>query len=249
MTYPKWHIAVLVPARDEEKLLPRCLRSVQQARARLPLNVTSDVVVVSDSSRDRTLALAEEMIGETGVVMATEFGVVGAARALAASVAMERCPGALDRCWLANTDADCEVPENWLVDQLAIAQRGVAAVAGIVDVDDFTEHAEGVETRFRLSYVVHADGSHPHVHGANMGVRADAYVRAGGWMNLSTAEDHDLWNRLRSGGHRHESDARLQVLTSGRRTGRAPLGFAGALEAHNEGLGMMLRASVGEELV
>jgi hypothetical protein len=30
------------------------------------------------------------------------------------------------------------------------------------------------------------------------------------------------------------SSARLRVVTSGRRVGRAPAGFAGALAAHNE---------------
>jgi hypothetical protein len=64
-------------------------------------------------------------------------------------------------------------------------------------------------------------------------VRADAYLQAGGWQDLSTAEDHDLWLRLQSGRHQRVSDAGLCVLTSGRRVGRAPLGFAGALAAHN----------------
>jgi hypothetical protein len=93
-----------------------------------------------------------------------------------------------------------------------------------------------VEERFRKSYRIEADGTHPHVHGANIGVRADAYLRAGGWMNLATAEDHDLWHRLQHQGERRLSDARLWVMTSGRRLGRAPMGFAAALAAHNEAL-------------
>ncbi len=87
-----------------------------------------------------------------------------------------------------------------------------------------------VEARFRLSYTIHPDGSHPHVHGANLGVRADAYLRAGEWNALETAEDHDLWGRLPN----RLSTARIEVVTSGRRQGRAPSGFAGALAAHNQ---------------
>ena len=34
----------------------------------------------------------------------------------------------------------------------------------------------------------------------NLGVRADAYLRAGGWADTATGEDHDLWERLRSTG-------------------------------------------------
>jgi hypothetical protein len=228
-----WHVAVLIPARDEQELLPRCLRSVQAARRRLPSGVSSDVVVVSDGSRDRTALVAQRVLRGSGVVKKARAGVVGCARALAAEAALLRCGAPLQQCWLANTDADCEVPERWLVDQLAIARRGVAAVAGTVDVDSFAEHDPVVEEMFRLTYRIEADGTHPHVHGANLGVRADAYVRAGGWGALATAEDHDLWGRLRIAGCPVVSDARLRVVTSGRRVGRAPHGFAGALAAHN----------------
>lgn len=234
MTEPSLrHIAVLIPARDEELLLPRCLRSVQSARRQLPAGVTSDVIVVSDCSQDMTADVARGILGESGLVVTSTFGVVGAARAFAAQLALERFSGPRSRAWLANTDADCEVPESWLRDQLAISVRGFAAVAGIVDVDSFAEHHPSVKERFRLTYMINPDGTHPHVHGANIGVRADAYLQAGGWPNLATAEDHDLWNRLQHSGFPRVSDASLQVLTSGRRVGRAPSGFAGALAMHN----------------
>jgi len=233
MNRSNWHVAILIPARDEEHLLPRCLRSVQVARARLPKGVTSDIVLVSDSSRDKTQSIAEDILRETGMVLSTTAGAVGVARALAAKAALKRYGGPYQRCWLANTDADCEVPAEWLVDQLALAKRGFRAVAGVVGVDSFVEHDPAVEELFRLTYIIHPDGTHPHVHGANLGVRADAYLHAGGWMNLATAEDHDLWNRLKAARHRSLSDATLKVITSGRRFGRAPAGFAAALASHN----------------
>jgi glycosyltransferase involved in cell wall biosynthesis len=229
-----WHISLLIPARNEEDLLPRCLFSIQQARQKLADRVTTDVIVVSDCSRDRTRTLAEAILKDSGIVLETNSGIVGSARAMAAAAAIERCHSPLNRCWLANTDADCEVPADWLVSHLDFAQRGFKAVAGIIDVDSFADHRQWVEERFRLTYVIHADGSHPHVHGANLGVRADAYLEAGGWSQLPSAEDHDLWNRLRHGGHMGVSDAALRVITSGRRIGRAPSGFADALAAHHE---------------
>ena len=233
-----WHVAVLIPARDEEALLGRCLRSVAAARRCLPAGVSSDVVVVADSCNDCTEEMAVASLGHAGAVLATRAGVVGTARALAAHRALQRYGGPSACCWLANTDADCEVPPSWLVHQLVLAQRGIEAVAGIVEVDSFAEHGAEVGERFRRSYRLHADGTHPHVHGANLGVRADAYLHAGGWSPLLTAEDHDLWRRLRQGGHAQFSDATLTVRTSGRRVGRAPQGFAEALAAHNHGVRM-----------
>jgi hypothetical protein len=167
-------------------------------------------------------------------VIATTAAMVGRTRALAAETALRRYRGPLRRCWLANTDADCCVPESWLVDQLAIASQDVDVIAGTVDVDSFSDHGAGVDEQFRKTYLIHPDGSHPHVHGANLGVRADAYLRAGGWQSLATAEDHDLWNRLLEIGSSRRSIGHMTVLTSGRRIGRAPRGFAGALIALNE---------------
>jgi glycosyltransferase involved in cell wall biosynthesis len=233
MTNVPWHIGVLVPARNEESLLPRCIASLLAARLMLPEEATCDIVVVVDSSTDRTREIAETMLLDNGIVVPIDARAVGQARAVAANVLLERYTGSLKYCWLANTDADCEVPIGWLVDHLAIARLGVDAVAGIVDVDSFAEHNPFVRERFRLSYHIHTDGTHPHVHGANMGVRADAYLRAGGWLALETAEDHDLWHRLHQTGHHPLSAAKLQVTTSGRKIGRAPHGFAEALAAHS----------------
>jgi glycosyltransferase involved in cell wall biosynthesis len=228
------HIAILIPARDEERLLPRCIASVLRAQAMLPSCFTTDIVVIVDSSKDRTLEIATALLAGAGIVLTTQAGAVGVARALAAQAALQRYKGDPETCWLANTDADCEVPDNWLVDQIMFARAGVHAIAGIVDVDEFSEHRSHVARRFRETYLTHADGTHPHVHGANIGLRADVYLRVGGWASLETAEDHDLWNRLSCSGCTQRSIARLKVITSGRRIGRAPHGFAEALAAHNE---------------
>jgi glycosyltransferase involved in cell wall biosynthesis len=232
ITWP-WHVGVLIPARNEEDLLPRCLSSVLAACAQLPASFTYEVIVAVDSSTDATAQLAHGLLDGYGTVVATDAGLVGAARALAAKTLLSRYHGPLQQCWLANTDADCWVPPSWLHDQLRFAGRKTHAIAGTVDVDSFHEHSPGVDERFRTSYLIYPDGTHPHVHGANFGVRADAYVRAGGWGEVATAEDHDLWQRLHQHGARRLSVGRVKVLTSGRRVGRAPFGFANALAAHN----------------
>jgi glycosyltransferase involved in cell wall biosynthesis len=178
-------MCVLIPARNEEELLPQCLSSVLEASKQLSSSTTScDIVVAVDLSTDRTYEIASKMLKGKGTVVSLNAGAVGEARTLAAQVALRRYQGPLHRCWLANTDADCRVPKSWLADHLMLCGLGAEAVAGTVDVLDFSEHAAGVERRFRSSYHVSPDGTHPHVHGANFGVRADAYVRAGGWGNL-----------------------------------------------------------------
>jgi len=226
-------VAVLIPARDEEELLPRCLRSVLKAISSVPDRIRVDVVVVADSSTDRTSHIAGEILGSRGTIVSAAAGAAGTARRVAAASVLSRVATPLNRCWLANTDADCIVPSSWILDQLQLAAQGVEAIAGTVSVDSFEEHGPEVAQRFRATYLIGPDGSHPHIHGANLGLRADTYLLAGGWADLPTAEDHDLWERLMRNGARTVSTAKIEVVTSGRRVGRAPLGFARALAAHN----------------
>lgn len=229
-----WHICILIPARNEEQLLPRCLYSVLNACEYLPYGCSFDVALVVDSSIDRTFEIGKSIIGSKGTLLSLKSGNVGYVRRVAAQIALGRYKGSLSQCWLANTDADCIVPLTWLSHQLSLAEAGTKAIAGIVKVESFAEHNRFVSERFRKSYILNPDGTHPHVHGANIGIRADAYVSAGGWQALETAEDHALWNRLRELKVPQISDTKLCVITSGRRVGRAPKGFADALAAHNE---------------
>ena len=229
-----WEVAVLIPARNEEVLLGRCLESVIRAIDELPVTIRASIVLVSDGSTDRTPEIGYNLIGAKGIVLYTSSETVGTARARAASYAIATTTAPLSNVWLANTDADCIVPPAWLSDQLAFAASGIEAVAGTISVDSFEEHSPEVPARFHTSYSIHADGTHPHIHGANLGVRADRYLEVGGWADFKTAEDHDLWGRLKRAGVRVLSPAQLSVVTSGRRVGRAPNGFAGALAAHNE---------------
>lgn len=201
----------------------------------LPSSVTFDLVVAVDSSTDRTREIATEELHLLGTVVCTNAGTVGRARSVATEVALRRFGGPPELCWLANTDADCVVPKTWLTDQLTLGASDADAIAGIIDVDNFDEHLPIVKDRFRATYLLGPNGTHSHVHGANLGFRGSYFLRAGGWSDLATGEDHDLWKRLSQVGARRKSVSHIEVLTSGRRVGRAPLGFAEALALHNDG--------------
>ena len=219
-------VAVIVPAHDEEATIEACIQSVLAALAHAR-PAASTVVVVADACSDRTAALAGEVLRTRGAVVEIDDSCVGTARRSGAELAL----ATLGRdCWLAHTDADSTVPVHWVAEQQRLAAAGIDAVAGTVRVDSFVEHPPGARERFVASYLVHADGTHPHVHGTNFGVRGRRYLEAGGWGDHETAEDHDLWNRLRAldGIQLVASDA-LTVPTSGRVTGRAPRGFADTL--------------------
>ncbi|NKJ47877.1 glycosyl transferase, partial [Burkholderia sp. SG-MS1] len=128
--------------------------------------------------------------------------------------------------WLAFTDADSRVSPGWLVAQLAL---DADAVCGSIAVDDWSAHPHSVREYFRKTYV-DADG-HRHIHGANLGVSADAYRRAGGFPPLKCSEDVALVDRLIASGARIAWSAAPRVITSARAAARAHGGFGDTLVA------------------
>jgi hypothetical protein len=130
--------------------------------------------------------------------------------------------------WLATTDADTLVPPRWLGLQLAYAAAGWDAVVGTVRVTDWSEHPPAVRRLFEERYGDSGE-SHPHVHGANLGFTARAYLAAGGFGPLATAEDHAFVRSLAAVGGRILRTGEVSVVTSARRLARAPLGFGDLL--------------------
>jgi hypothetical protein len=107
-----------------------------------------------------------------------------------------------------------------------MADAGVDLVTGTVEPDDELDAA--TRARWRVRHLLR-DG-HPHVHGANLGVRLTAYDAAGGFDPVEVHEDVALVERVRASGATCLATASIHVRTSGRTVGRTPGGFAGYLE-------------------
>lgn len=147
------------------------------------------------------------------------FRNVGNARAVGAASAHDA--GAR---WLAFTDADTVVARDWLAAQL---REQADVVCGTVDVDDWQDYGERMRNHYALSYT-DRDG-HRHIHGANLGVCAQAYRGAGGFQALQSSEDVALVNALIASGAKVAWSAAPRVVTSARWSLRAPDGFGATL--------------------
>jgi len=156
---------------------------------------------------------------------------VGAARAAGVREVLRRAGrlGPAD-VWLATTGADTLVPARWLREHARYGDQGWDAVAGTVRVADWSGYQPAVRSLFRQRYGAGA-GPHAHAHGANLGFRAAACLRAGGFPDVPTAEDHALVAALAASGSRIRRTRSLAVVTSARREARAPHGFSGYLAA------------------
>jgi glycosyltransferase involved in cell wall biosynthesis len=221
-------LVVVVPARNEETRLPRCLAALADAIDALEEEFGADtpaltVVVVLDRCTD----------GSAGVVagwpqfevLECTAGAVGSARRQGVAHALTSADPA--HTWVATTDADSAVPRRWFAVQMALAEAGTELVLGTVLPDG--ELATVERARWHGAHAL-VDG-HPFVHGANLGVRADRYLQADGFSDVDTDEDVHLVAALRRLGVRECRTALIPVLTSGRLGGRVPGGFGGYLAA------------------
>ena len=91
-----WHVSILIPARNEEKLLPRCLQSVFTSLSMLPPCVTTDVIVAVDRSTDMTFHIAKEMTRGRGWQYQSNTVSLVRPGAVAAETAMRALSGPVE---------------------------------------------------------------------------------------------------------------------------------------------------------
>lgn len=207
-------IGILVPAHNEAEHLGACLRSLALAAAHPALrDEPVRIVVALDACDDASAAVCRAHGVATVEVQAR---CVGAARAAAANELIGR--GAR---WLACTDADSQVPAEWLVAQ---CDAGSDVFCGVVDLGELAPQRAWLRGCFQRGERW-GDG-HGRVHGANMGVSTPAYLAAGGFAAQRCSEDVDLVRRLHAQGASICWAGAPMVITSARLAGRASGGFA-----------------------
>lgn len=213
-------IGILIPAHNEEDLLEDCLRAALRAAQHERLQGECvEVLVVLDSCTDRSSTI----VGNYPVhCLEIDARNVGQARAVGAAFLLER--GAR---WISCSDADSRVAHDWLVAQLSLEAD---AVCGTVTVEAWHESFDqSAQIRYHQQY--QAGEGHRHIHGANLGISAEAYQRAGGFEHLACDEDVQLVRQLERCGANIAWSHRPQVLTSARLDSRARGGFGDYLRA------------------
>lgn len=222
-------IGIVIPARDEAAEILGCLDSVKTAfkvlERELP-DVWCRVYVIADGCTDATAeqVRAWDHAGHLVELLITDGQNVGKARALGVERYLaERTGKNLATSWIAATDADSRVPPHWLLSQVHDAAAGADCVVGTVEPRAETASVSLVRAWFTRHTL---EEGHPHVFGANLGIRGSWYERVGGFFPLSTGEDVELVDRLRTYGANVVSTDTARVATSARLEGRVSDGFS-----------------------
>ncbi|GAC1344671.1 MAG: glycosyltransferase family A protein [Acetobacteraceae bacterium] len=207
-------ISFVVPAYNEEALLPACLRAI---RAEIDRGgIDAEVIVVNNASTDRTAEVAAAM-PDVRVVQQPIKGLVQAR-----SAGFEASSGEL----VANIDADTLIPKGWLDRVLSEFARdpGLVTVSGPYDYYDVAFHIRAAARVFYLigfgtysfnRYVLRVGSM---VQGGNFVLKREALIRAGGFDQKFTfyGEDTDIARRMALVG-RVKFTWALMAKSSGRR--------------------------------
>lgn len=170
---------IVVPTRDSAATIERCLRSCLAQRPPL------EVVVVDNSSRDETQAIAARL----GCRVEVHGPERSAQRNLGARLA--RAP------WLLFVDADMELSERVLEDCLAScdqAKAGAAIIREVIEGNGFFARCRALEKR-----IYEGDDD---IEAARF-IHRDLFFAAGGYdERLHAGEDWDLQIRISDSGAR-----------------------------------------------
>ncbi|WP_445190148.1 glycosyltransferase [Pseudonocardia sp. Cha107L01] len=229
----------MIPAHNEQARIGACLRSVHTALAHVPSRIQVEVSVVLDRCRDRSPQLVDTHLrswpgARALTVSSRPAGTgVGYVRDLGVRDVLHRLHLVpTDAIWLLSTDADTVVPPHWATEQLRYAAAGLHGVAGLAELADPSELSDHTRQRYRTIIASGMRGTtHEHLYAANLGVRADAYLRCGGFPSHDHGEERRLWAAMAAAGCRLRQPSNLRVQTSARTHGRAQGGVADLLQS------------------
>ncbi len=247
---------VTIPARDEAAHIDACLDALAaQCSSKSQILSVDDFTVLllvnnsSDSTAERALGRAPMLPFRLYVrelhlpaSLAHAGGARGAAMDWGADILGEQ--GGV----LCSTDADSAVSPTWIADIWSALDKGVDAVAGIVefDPDDLRlrpfPHARRLEGHYATLQAEVTARLDPEPHnpwpnhlwawGANMAVTCEAYRAIGGLPRQPLAEDRALAAALRRMDFKIRHSLAVRVCTSRRDVGRAAGGLADLVRSY-----------------
>jgi glycosyltransferase involved in cell wall biosynthesis len=235
---------VAVPVKNEAERISACLLALANQNVVSP----DAIVLVVNNTTDQTATIVRALAQSLPVsieVIEHEFPPERASAGSARRMAMERAAAlaGLEGAVL-TTDADGQVPLDWVAANLYYLRRGLDAVAGraVLDAadqatiparlreDDALECAYAAALDEMASIIAPRPWDpwprHTEHSGASIAVTVAAYGRAGGMPAAPVAEDRKFFAALEAVGARIRHAPEIAVTVSGRTVGRAEGGMA-----------------------
>jgi glycosyltransferase involved in cell wall biosynthesis len=232
---------VAIPVKDEANRIGGCLAAL--SRQSIPAN---HVVLLLNNCTDDTADIVRALPQGPHQLHVIECELEGdsASAGVARGLAMNYATSLLSEGVLLTTDADAEVPENWVEANLRAIDEGADAVCGRAEIDpveallipahlhedDAREVAYG-RLLDEIASIVLPDPADPwprhrEESGASIAITVEMFRRIGGLPSRPSGEDRALIEMLRSLDALVRHDPHISVTVSGRIEGRARDGMA-----------------------
>ncbi|MEP7255920.1 MAG: glycosyltransferase [Ferruginibacter sp.] len=199
---PQTRITVIIPARNEEENIGRCLDSV--CNQSYPEDLY-EVLVVDDHSTDNTAEIVKIYAAKNVKLISlkdfVEGGKLNSYKKKAIEIAIQQSTGEL----IVTTDADCIVPENWLQTIAAFYEQYhpefIAAPVAIDCSNKFIEVFQALD--FMTLQGITGASVHKKIHsmcnGANLAYTKKAFEEVGGFTgidNIASGDDMLLMHKI-----------------------------------------------------
>lgn len=186
-------VALMIPCRDEQANLDRCLASVAK------LNYPEDklqVLLADDGSQDNTGSIIRDWVKDRAnwyqvpILPQTKIKINGKANALVQMLQHTNAE------MLLFTDADCKLPSTWINEMLAAIKIPYGLVTGItmVEGNSFFAKMQGIDWWLTLGKIkaVSDLGYNLTAMGNNMLIHRSAYEKSGGFESAGLHVTEDL---------------------------------------------------------
>ena len=198
---PSTKISVIIPARNEEEYIGRCLDSI--INQSYPKHLF-EVLVVDDHSTDNTASIINAYAAQNVKLISLKDFTgddLNAYKKKAIEIAIGQSTGEL----IVTTDADCFAPQNWLQTIAAFyAQYQPLFIAAPVSIDcsnKFIEFFQGLD--FMVLQGITGASVHKKIHsmcnGANLAYTKKAFEEVGGFTgidNIASGDDMLLMHKI-----------------------------------------------------
>lgn len=201
---PAIKFSVIIPARDEEKIIASCLQSV--LKQNYP-SILFEVIVIDDHSADNTVGIVQALQKEHANLRLIQLEKLLQGRQLNSykKKAIEYAVGQASADWIVTTDADCIASPNWLSTFNAFINNNnsvfVAAPVKFINVGSFVSIFQCLD--FMTLQGITAAAVHHNFHsmcnGANLAYSKKVFIEVGGFAgidNIASGDDMLLMHKI-----------------------------------------------------
>lgn len=213
LEYKPLSLSFLIPAYNEERLVRRCVESIDRAASHYSGKV--EIILVDDGSTDDTARIVISALKRLRFSTGKLFSIPNSGKGFAVEYGLKRTSGDI----IFRTDADSEIDE-YLINPMINHYKDpkVGSVCGwVFPIEDKTVWqkaqcvlcANYLYTK-RAQEIVDSIITQP---GCSTSFRREAVMKAGGWIDNIFGEDGEITNRLSRMGYREEFEQRSVVYS------------------------------------